>query len=144
MASVTRVSVQEASERLSEGWTYVDVRTVEEFEAGHPPGAVNVPIALSAPGGMAPNPDFGRVMAAAFPRDARIVVGCKTGGRSMRAAGELLAAGFTGVIEMRPGWEGARDAFGKLTEPGWAPSDLPVEEGQPDGRSWHDLRARAG
>lgn len=46
MANLTRISPQEASQKLAEGWTYVDVRTVEEFEAGHPPGAVNVPIAL--------------------------------------------------------------------------------------------------
>ena len=28
-----------SKERLDGGWTYVDVRTVEEFEAGHAPGA---------------------------------------------------------------------------------------------------------
>ena len=44
MPTVTRLSVQEASERLASGFTYVDVRTPEEFEAGHPPGAVNVPV----------------------------------------------------------------------------------------------------
>ena len=86
MANLTRISPQEASQKLAEGWTYVDVRTVEEFEAGHPPGAVNVPIALAAPGRMMPNPDFLPVMAAAFRKDAKIVVGCKAGGRSMRAA----------------------------------------------------------
>jgi rhodanese-related sulfurtransferase len=144
MAIVTRISAQEASDRLAEGFTYVDVRTVEEFEAGHPPGAVNVPIALSAPGGMAPNPDFGRVMAAAFPKDARIVVGCKSGGRSMRAAGELLAAGFSNLLELRTGWDGARNPFGQVTEPGWSRSPLPVELGQPEGRSWEHLRRKAG
>jgi rhodanese-related sulfurtransferase len=144
MATVTRVSVQEASDRLAEGFTYVDVRTAEEFEAGHPPGAVNVPIALTAPGGMAPNPDFGRVMVAAFPRDARLVLGCKSGGRSMRAAGELLAAGFTNLLELRPGWDGARNPFGQVTEPGWSRSSMPVEVGQPEGRSWEDVRRKAG
>jgi len=141
---VTRLSVQEVSDRLAQGYTYVDVRTVQEFEAGHPPRAVNVPIALAAPGGMAPNPDFVRVMAAAFPKDARIILGCKSGGRSMRAAGELLAAGYTELLELRPGWDGARNAFGQVTEPGWSRSEMPVEQGQPAGRSWEDVRAKAG
>jgi rhodanese-related sulfurtransferase len=141
---VTRLSVQEASDRLAQGYTYVDVRTVEEFEAGHPPGAVNVPFALTAPGGMAPNPDFTRVVAAAFPKDARIIVGCKSGGRSMRAAGELLAAGYTNLLELRPGWDGARNPFGQISEPGWSRASMPVEQGQPAGRSWEDVRAKAG
>lgn len=136
MADVTRISVKEASDKLAQGWTYVDVRTVEEFEQGHPPGAFNVPIAIASPGGMAPNPDFGRAMGEAFPKDTRIVVGCKTGGRSLRAAGELLAAGFTSVVDMRPGWEGARNPFGQVTEAGWSKEGLPVEQGQPEGRSW--------
>jgi len=143
MTDVIRISVKETSDKLAQGWTYVDVRTVEEFAAGHPPGAVNVPIALAAPGGMAPNPDFGRVMAAAFPKDARIVVGCKTGGRSLRAATELVGAGFTSVVDMRPGWEGARNPFGQVTEPGWSKQDQPVEQGQPAGRSWDDMRKKA-
>jgi rhodanese-related sulfurtransferase len=138
----TRITVKEASDRLAEGWTYIDVRTVEEFEAGHPPGAVNVPIALSAPGGMAPNPHFLRVMKGAFPTDAKLVVGCKAGGRSQRAAGELVQAGFTGVLEMRPGWDGARDPFGQLTEPGWSREGLPIETGRPAGRSWDEMQSK--
>jgi len=144
MPTVTRLSVQEASERLASGFTYVDVRTPEEFEAGHPPGAVNVPVALAAPGGMAPNPDFGRVMVAAFAKDAPLLLGCKAGGRSMRAAGELIAAGFTNLLELRPGWDGARDPFGQITEPGWSRSAMPVEVGQSEGRSWDDVRQKAG
>ncbi|MGD0529251.1 MAG: rhodanese-like domain-containing protein [Polyangiaceae bacterium] len=129
MADPTRISPQEASAKLAEGWTYVDVRTTQEFEAGHPPGAVNVPFMNAGPGGMAPNPDFLAVMAAAFPRDARLVLGCKTGGRSLRAAQALLGAGYTSVVDQRAGWEGARNAFGQVTEPGWSRVGLPVEEG---------------
>jgi len=144
MANVIRISPQEASDKLKEGFTYVDVRTTEEFEAGHPAEAVNVPIALSVPGGMAPNPDFVRVMAAAFPKDAKIVVGCKAGGRSMRAAQTLLAEGFTNVVDQRAGWEGARNPFGKITEPGWSLLDLPRDKGQPSGRSWDEMKKKAG
>lgn len=144
MANLTRISPQEASQKLAEGWTYVDVRTVEEFEAGHPPGAVNVPIALSAPGRMTPNPDFLPVMTAAFSKDAKIVVGCKAGGRSMRAAQELLAAGFTNVVDQRAGWDGARDPFGQIVEPGWSRAGLAIEQGNPTGRSWEEMQKKAG
>jgi rhodanese-related sulfurtransferase len=142
MADITRISPKEASDKLAEGWTYVDVRTVEEFEAGHPPGAVNVPIALAAPGGMAPNPAFAGVMEAAFAKDAKIVVGCKAGGRSLRAAQALLSMGFTSVVDQRAGWDGARDPFGQLAEPGWSRTGLPVENGQPAGRSWDDMKKK--
>jgi rhodanese-related sulfurtransferase len=143
MSDPTRISPQEASAKLAEGWTYVDVRTVEEFEAGHPPGAVNVPLMHAGGGGMTPNPDFLRVMNAAFPKDARLVVGCKSGGRSLRAAQALLGEGFTSVIDQRAGWDGARNPFGQVTEPGWSRAGLPTEEGQPGGRSWDDLRNKA-
>ena len=38
----------------------------------------------------------------------------------MRAAQALVAAGFTNVIDQRAGWDGARDSFGQVTEPGWS------------------------
>ena len=144
MSNPTRISPQEASAKLAEGWTYVDVRTTEEFEAGHPTGAVNVPLMHAGPGGMTPNPDFARVMNAAFAKDAKIVVGCKAGGRSLRAAQVLAAEGFTSVIDQRAGWDGSRDPFGQITEPGWSRAGLPIEEGQPSGRAWEDMKRKAG
>src|SRR5260370_40681121 len=101
MGGPTRISPQEASEKLAAGCTYVDVRTIQEFEAGHPPGAVNVPIMLAAGAGMVQNPDFVPVMRAAFLKDAQIIVGCKAGGRSLRAAQTLLAEGFAHVLDQR-------------------------------------------
>jgi rhodanese-related sulfurtransferase len=144
MAGPTRISPQEASEKLAAGWTYVDVRTTQEFEAGHPPGAVNVPIMLAAGAGMAQNPDFVPVMRAAFSKDAQIIVGCKAGGRSLRAAQTLLAEGFAHVLDQRAGWDAARGPFGEVTEPGWSRAGLPTEAGQPSGRSWEDLKKKVG
>jgi rhodanese-related sulfurtransferase len=143
MSDLARISPQEANEKMAQGYTYVDVRTVEEFEDGHPAGAVNVPLNLRGAGGMVPNPDFVRVMTAAFPKDAKIVCGCKTGGRSLRAAQTLLAEGFSNVVEQRAGWDGARDAFGQISEPGWSRVGLPGESGQPSGRAWDDMKAKA-
>jgi rhodanese-related sulfurtransferase len=142
MAEPTRISPQEASAKLAEGWTYVDVRTAQEFEAGHPPGAVNVPLMHAGGPGMTPNPDFLPVMSAAFAKDAKIVVGCKAGGRSLRAAQALLGAGFANVVDQRAGWDGVRNPFGQVTEPGWSRAGLPVEEGQPRGRSYDDLKKK--
>jgi rhodanese-related sulfurtransferase len=143
MSEIERISPVEASEKMAEGWTYVDVRTTEEFEAGHPAGSINVPIALSGPMGMAQNADFLAVMNAAFGKDAKLVLGCKTGVRSLRAAHILAADGFAHVVDQRAGWDGARGAFGETAEQGWVRAGLPVEKGQPDGRSWRDMRAKA-
>ena len=99
MSAPTRISPKEASDKLADGWTYVDVRTTQEFEAGHPAGALNVPLMMAGGGGMTPNPDFMRVFTAAFAKDAKIIVGCKAGGRSLRAAQMLLAEGFANILE---------------------------------------------
>jgi rhodanese-related sulfurtransferase len=144
MDGPTRISPQEAHEKLADGYTYVDVRTTLEFEAGHPAGAVNVPLLHAAPGGMAPNADFVRVMTAAFPKESKIIVGCKSGSRSLRAAVMLLAEGFTHVLDQRAGWDAARSSFGAVTEPGWSRAGLATEQGQPSGRSWEDIKRKAG
>lgn len=120
--SVTRISPQEAHAKMSEGYVYVDVRSEEEFSHGHPAGAVNVPFV--EPGG-----GFLPLVLAAFGRDARLVLGCKSGKSSLRAAHLLLDAGFVNVLEQRAGWDGVRDAFGSVKEPGWSRAGLPVERG---------------
>jgi rhodanese-related sulfurtransferase len=142
MPNPTRISPQEANEKLAEGWTYVDVRTTEEFADGHPAGAVNVPLMHAGAGGMVQNADFLRVMGAAFPKDAKLVLGCRSGGRSLRAAHVLLAEGFTTVVDQRAGWDGARNPFGQVSEPGWSRAGLPTEQGQPAGRSWADMKQK--
>ncbi len=78
---------------------------------------------------MAPNPKFLETMQARFAKDAKIIVGCKAGGRSMRAARALEAAGFTNILDQRAGFDGARDPFGQIEEPGWSRVGLPTERG---------------
>ncbi|MEZ4301735.1 MAG: rhodanese-like domain-containing protein [Polyangiaceae bacterium] len=126
-----------------QGYTHVDVRTQAEYAASHSAGALNVPVALSVPGGMAPNPDFLRVMSALFSKDAKIVVSCRSGGRSLRAAEMLAAAGFTAVVDQRAGFEGPRDPMGRPIEPGWQSVGLPVETTTPGG-TYAELKAKAG
>jgi rhodanese-related sulfurtransferase len=142
MTDIQRLTPAEASAKIADGFTYVDVRTPQEFEAGHPAGAFNVPIALNGPAGMAPNDDFIRVMLASFGKEGRVVVGCKAGVRSMKAAQALVAAGFTNVLEQKAGWDGQRSPFGQVLEKGWSQAGLPVETGSPAGRTWDELRAK--
>ena len=53
--------------------TLVDVRTPEEFAAGHVPGAYNVPLLFRSPAGMSPNPAFITALEAHFEKDAALV-----------------------------------------------------------------------
>jgi rhodanese-related sulfurtransferase len=135
--SVKRISPEEARELVDrEGYTYLDVRSIPEFEAGHPVGAYNVPLNHMGPMGMSPNPEFLSVVQKSFPPDARLVLGCKAGGRSLRAAQMLQAAGYTAVVDQRAGFEG------NATEPGWRPKGLPVATQAEAGRGYESLRGK--
>jgi rhodanese-related sulfurtransferase len=143
MAKIDRVSPSEAKQLMDEGYVYLDVRTEQEYAAGHPVGAHNLPVLFAGSHGMEPNADFLRVAEALYPKDARIVVGCRSGHRSMRAAELLVGAGFQHVVDQRAGFDGARDAFGGLAEPGWSPAGLPVET-KTVGGSYAERRTLAG
>ena len=141
MADPKRISPAEANALLGEGFTYVDVRTEQEFELGHPAGAHNVPFQFESSTGRTANPDFLAVMQAAFPKDSNLVLGCQGGNRSLKAARELMSAGYTNIVEQRAGWGGAKDPFGVL-EPGWSKAGLPSESGKPAGRRYADILAK--
>ena len=106
---------------------YLDVRTEEEFAAGHPAGAINVPVVFPNPaGGMLPNPDFLKLVQSLLPLDKRIFCGCQSGGRSQKAAEMLVETGYTNVANVRGGFGGARDPSGQLLVPGWIDNGLPI------------------
>ncbi len=142
MSSIQRVSPAEAKQLMDEGYIYLDVRTEAEYAAGHPKGAHNVPVMIAAGGGMAPNPDFLAVVQKAYAKDQKLVLGCRSGVRSMRAAEMMIAAGYTNVIDQRAGFDGPRDPFGRMLEAGWAPAGLPVETATPGG-SYAEMKSRA-
>lgn len=144
MSNIKRVSPAEAKALIdNEGYLYLDVRSEPEFAAGHPVGAQNVPLLVPGPGGMKQNSEFLDMVEALYPKDTKIVAGCKSGGRSLRAVEMMIAAGFTNVIDQRAGFEGSRDPFGQLTEPGWGTAGLPSESVTP-GASYTELRHKAG
>jgi rhodanese-related sulfurtransferase len=143
--SFENVTVREAHDKQREGYTYVDVRSIPEFEQGHPAGAVNVPLIHRDPhtGQMMPNREFLDVMRANFRSDARLLIGCQTGGRSEQAAETLLLAGFTEVVNVPGGFGGARDPLtGAVRAEGWTQAALPVETGRAGGGRYEALHAK--
>lgn len=141
--TVKRVSPLEAAALLEdEGYVYLDVRSIPEFDEGHAVGAYNIPLLHATPSGMRPNGDFMSVVAAVFPKDSKLVLGCRSGNRSLRAAHALLAEGFEHVVDQRAGHEGARNAFGQLEEPGWHAAGLEVAREAQPGRTYEALLAR--
>ena len=144
--SVKNVTVREAAQKQAEGYTYIDVRSVPEFEQGHPAGAVNIPLIHhdERTGQMMPNRDFLQVVQGNFSPDTKLLIGCQVGGRSAQAAQILAGSGYADVSNVLGGYGGARDQFtGVVRAEGWSQAGLPVESGAAAGQSYDDLRARA-
>ncbi|KAH9626359.1 hypothetical protein KSS87_010053 [Heliosperma pusillum] len=111
----TSVPVRVAHELLQAGHHYLDVRTPEEYNAGHVYGAVNVPYLIKVGSGMAKNSNFREQVFAQFDKDDEILIGCQSGKRSLMAANDLLSAGYTGIMDIAGGFDA------------WIQSQLPAE-----------------
>ena len=129
-----RISPEDAAAKMAEGYLYLDVRSVPEFESGHPTGAYNIPLMHAGRVGMWPNTSFMEEVKKAFPKDAKIVVGCKSGGRSVGAVGLMEMAGYTDLFEQRAGFGG------NGPEPGWGATSLPQSTTAEPGRAYEDLK----
>ena len=132
--SMREISAQEAHDLLQKDSSvaYLDVRSTQEFRAGHPRGALHVPLMERDPasGRMSPNPLFLSQVGARIPKDRPVICGCQSGGRSARAVLMLNEAGFRDVTNMRGGFGGAKDPMsGQVLEAGWSQLGLPVEAG---------------
>jgi len=106
----------------------IDVRSPEEIRfVGHVPGAVNVPWATGLE--LTRNPRFLRALEAAAPRDAVILLLCRSGQRSVLAAEAATAAGFVSAFNVLEGFEGERDGAGRRGRlGGWRFHDLPWQQ----------------
>jgi rhodanese-related sulfurtransferase len=137
-----QVDVRQAHDLLlNDEYTYVDVRSVTEYRIGHPSGAVNVPL-LHYDEQLCvkrPNPQFLAVMQANFPKDAKLLIGCQAGLRSLKAAQLLQAAGYTNVANVRGGFGGGFDHQTGVLDAGWVQSGLPVDDAPPPGGSYEEL-----
>ena len=130
-----------AKELVGTGVVFVDVRSEPEFEAGHVPGALNVPLLHKTERGLEPNSEFISVMKRAFGLGETLIIGCRSGQRSLSAAKRLEAEGFKDLSNLTPGFEGSRDAFGRPLA-GWRQEGLPIESGIPSGQSYKDVKNR--
>lgn len=83
------ISAEEANTRMNSGdpVTVVDVRTAEEYEEKHIPGAILIP-----------NEEIGTEQPALLPDlNAEILVYCRSGRRSAEASKKLAAMGYTNI-----------------------------------------------
>ena len=144
--NVKQVDVRRAHELQSnDGYTYIDVRSVPEYEKGHPTGAHNVPLLHfdSASGRMQPNQEFLRVVQANYPPETKLLIGCQVGGRSSQAAQLLAASGYSDVSNVVGGFGGARDrATGQVLAEGWLQANLPVETEGTSDATYTDLQKK--
>mmetsp|Transcript_34751 Transcript_34751/g.103091 ORF Transcript_34751/g.103091 Transcript_34751/m.103091 type:complete len:275 (-) Transcript_34751:317-1141(-) len=115
---VVSVSGSEAGQMMKEGWTLLDVRPPGEANKVPIVGSVQVPLFVEdngtglnsimgrsmyfgSAGGwwsggthLVPNPDFLAQVQAQIPKDAKIVVACQKGLRSLAACEQLSRAGY--------------------------------------------------
>ncbi len=103
---VRRVDVEEFDKlRLATKATILDVRTPEEFAAGHIPGAINIDVN---------EPDF-EEKAKKLDSNLPYLIHCAAGGRSARACTKLGRLNFKSLVDLAPGFNGWKSA-GKPTE----------------------------
>jgi len=95
---VTHEELQSALE--GDACALVDVREPHEYEAGHIPGAINLPLSRFDP--------------AELPTGKPIVLVCQAGARSAKALNAALAAGVKEVRHYAPGTGGWRARGGAI------------------------------
>ena len=86
-----QVSPEEAAAMMEEETDYIilDVRTQEEYETAHIPGAICIPNETIGTGDIPQLPD----------KDQLILVYCRSGNRSKQASEKLAKQGYTNIVE---------------------------------------------
>jgi phage shock protein E len=87
----SRITAKQAKSRIDSGDAVVvlDVRTPQEYKAGHIPNAVLLPNETITDSPPKELPQF----------DAEILIYCRSGNRSAQAANKLIAMGYTDVYD---------------------------------------------
>ncbi len=100
-----------------DGHVVVDVRTKEEYDAGHIPGAILIP-----------NEDIGSEPPKELPdRNQIILIYCRSGNRSKQAAQKLFDMGYTNVFE----FGGINTWTGEIRTEEPAAKEIPLPAGIP-------------
>ena len=87
-----QISMEEGLELMDSDSDYIllDVRRMDEFEAGHIPGAINIP-----------NESIGtEEIEELADKNQTIYVYCRSGNRSKQASQKLVELGYTKIIEI--------------------------------------------
>lgn len=101
LANPDDISFEDLSEALeSEACALVDVREPYEFDEGHAPGAINMPMSTFDP--------------ASLPSGKPVVLICRSGVRTARALALARAAGVTGLRHFRGGMLGWANSGGEV------------------------------
>lgn len=98
----TQITMTEAVEMMNTETNYIilDVRTHEEYNEGHIPGAICIP-----------NETIGSEDLSALPdKNQLILVYCRSGNRSKQASEKLVRLGYTNIVE----FGGIRDWTGDI------------------------------
>lgn len=102
--SIKTVSAEEFAQLIkADSVAIVDVRTAEEFDAGHIGGAVNIDVLKDG---------FAKAASSALPKGKTIAVYCRSGKRSMIAANIFAKKGYK-VVNLRGGWLEWTEFMGK-------------------------------
>ena len=128
-SEIPTISPREALEMTKTQGTYiVDVRSIAEYYlVGHPLDAFNIPLTFwnEKTQSFEPNENFVRDIQERFQKNDVLIFICRSGGRSLKAAGDGLQAGFSKVHSVKEGFEGEKDENGYRTIGGWKNSSLP-------------------
>ena len=104
-SSVSTVDAQTFLTSASQaGVTVIDVRTPEEFAAGHLVGAVNMNVE---------GPDFSAQIAT-LDTAGTVAIYCRSGRRSVVAAEQMAGAGFTSIVNLDGGLDDLQSAGGSI------------------------------
>lgn len=108
------ITAEQGKKLMQEGQVVVvDVRTAEEYQQGHIPGAINLP-----------NEEIGDVQPEALPDlDAPLILYCKSGVRCKEAVVKLLKLGYTDVSNM-----GGIEDWTYETVAGSEPGEFPAND----------------
>lgn len=95
--SYETIDLEDIEDYVANGYIVADVREIDEYESGHIPGAINVPLSILQ------NGDF-----SALDSNEKYVIICRSGNRSVTASDILSSEGFdvVNVSEGMSTWPG--------------------------------------